>query len=102
MAWESFRIGSGTLQMIQELCKPVWVVQKQPANHCLKPCSPAVGGSFSRARTTPGAVATATDEIQFIRLKQFVLLQPGEESGLGIGSHVGDNSTMQGIGPSGP
>ena len=90
------------IQMIKDLCQPDWVVQKQPANHCLKPCSPAVGGSFSRARTTPGAVATATDEIKFLSLKQFVPLQPGEESGLGIGSHVSDNSTMQCIGPSGP
>ena len=29
-------VGSGLLQVIEELRKPGWIVQKQPAHHCLK------------------------------------------------------------------
>lgn len=108
--WGSWRVvrsdryGSGTIKMVEDLCQPDWVVQKQPANHCLKPRSPAVGGSLSGTWTTSCTVATATDEIKFLSLEKFMLLQPGEESGLGIGSNVSDDSPMEDIRPprSGP
>ena len=98
----SDRDGSGTIQMIEDLCQPDWVVQKQPANHCLKPRRPAINRSFSRARATSGTVAAATHEIKFLSSKQFVLLKPGEKSGLGVSSDVSNNSPMQCLCPSGP
>ena len=97
MAWESFRIGSGTLQMIQELCKPVWVVQKQPANHCLKPRGPAINRSLGTTGATTGAVATSTHPVQLVIVEELLIFQPGQCSGLGICTYISDNRFMEGI-----
>ena len=97
MAWESFRICSGTLQMIQELCKPVWVVQKQPANHCLKPCGPSINRSIGTTGPTTGVVATATHPVQLFIAEEMLLFQPGQCSGLSIGTYISHDRFMQGV-----
>ena len=78
MAGKLLRIGSGALQMIQELCKPVWVVQKQPANHCLKPRGPAINRSISATGATTGAVTAATNPVKLFIAKKLPLFQPPE------------------------
>ena len=97
MAWESFRIGSGTLQMIQELCKPVWVVQKQPANHCLKPRGPAINRSIGTTGATTGVVATPAHPVQLFIVEELLLFQPGQCNGLGICTHISDDSFVESV-----
>ena len=97
MAWESFRIGSGTLQMIQELCKPVWVVQKQPANHCLKPRGPAINRSIGPTGATTCVIATTAHPIHLDIVEELLLFQPGQRSGLGICTHISDDGFVEGV-----
>ena len=97
MAGKLLRIGSGALQMIQELCKPVWVVQKQPANHCLKPRGPAINRSLGTTGATTGAVATSTHPVQLVIVEELLLFQPGQRSGLGICTHISYDGFVEGV-----
>ena len=88
-------VGSGLLQVIEELRKPSWVVQKQPANHCLKPCGPSINGRISATRTTACTVAATTHPIKFLSIQEFTVFQPGQKPRLGIGPDIGHNSPVQ-------
>ena len=59
-------VGSGLLQVIEELRKPGWIVQKQPAHHCLKPCGPSINRSVCTPWTPTGTVAAPTDQVEFL------------------------------------
>ena len=95
-------VGSGLLQVIEELRKPGWIVQKQPAHHCLKPCGPSIDSGISPPRTTPCTVATPTHQIKLLTIQEVAVFQPREESGLGISADISHNSPVQLIGPTGP
>ena len=58
-------VGSGLLQVIEELRKPGWIVQKQPAHHCLKPCGPSINRSVCAPLPPPGTVATSPPQLEF-------------------------------------
>ena len=94
-------MGSGPLQVIKELSKPVWIVEKQPANHCLKPCGPAIDRCIPASRTSTCTVSPAAHPVQLLIAKEMVLLQPIETSGLGISTHSGHHSPVQIIEPPG-
>ena len=94
-------VGSGLLQVIEELSKPGWIVQKQPANHCLKPRGPSIHSGLGSARTTACTVATPTDQIEFLGVQELTVFQPSQQTGLGIGANIGHNSTMQMVGTAG-
>ena len=87
--------------MVKELGKPVWVVQKQPANHCLKPCGPPINRGLGTARAPTGTVAAPTHPVLFLLVQQLFLLKPGQHCGLGIGANVSNNSFVQSIRSSG-
>ena len=88
-----FRRLFGASQLIQELRKAVWIVQKQPANHCLKSSGLAIGRCISRTRTAAGAVAATTNQ------SLFLVVEPGlktlQRTGLSVRSHFGHDGTMQ-------
>ena len=94
-------VGSGLLEMIEELRKPGWIVQKQPAHHCLKPCGPSINSSISAPRTTTCTVSTPTHPIVFLVFQQFPFFQDGKKPGLGISADIGHNGPMQLIGTAG-
>tara|TARA_Y100000746_G_scaffold38534_1_gene28793 strand:- start:1622 stop:1873 length:252 start_codon:yes stop_codon:yes gene_type:complete len=83
--------------LIKELSQPDWVVQKQPANHCLKPCGPSIHSSISSPRTTPRTVATPSDQIKLLSVKQALLFKPRQEIRLSIGANLGHDCLVQGI-----
>ena len=85
--------------MIQELCKPVWVVQKQPANHCLKPRGLAIGRWVSTPGTPPRTVAPTTHQISFLVSEQG--LKSSESSGLGISPDLSHHRFVQVLGSTG-
>ena len=93
-------VGSGLLQVIEELRKPGWIVQKQPAHHCLKPCGPCIHSRISSPRTAPGTVATPSDQIELLRVEQTLLFKPGQKVRLSIGTNLCHDSLMQRIGSS--
>jgi hypothetical protein len=83
--------------LIEELSQPDWIVQKQPANHCLKPCGPSIHRSISSPRTTPRTVATPSDQIKLLDVKQAFLLEPSQQVRLSIGANLSDDRLMQRI-----
>ena len=83
--------------MIQELCKPVWVVQKQPANHCLKPRGPAINRSISTTGPTTGVVATATHPVQFVIVQKLLFFEPSQCSRLGIRTDISHDCFVQDV-----
>ena len=87
--------------MIKEIGQPSWVVEKQPANHCLKPRGPSIHSGLGSARTTACTVATPTDQIEFLGVQELTVFQPSQQTGLGIGANIGHNSTMQMVGTAG-
>ena len=95
-------VGSGLLQVIEELRKPGWIVQKQPAHHCLKPCGPSIDSRIRTPRTTTCTVATPTDQIKLLIIQEVAIFQPGKEPGLGVSADISHNSPVQLIGPTGP
>ena len=95
-------VGSGLLQVIEELCKPGWIVQKQPAHHCLKPRGPSINSGISTPRTTACTVAAPTHQFKFLVIQEFTVFKPGEKPGLGIGADISHNSPVQLIRPTGP
>ena len=88
-------VGSGLLQVIEELRKPGWIVQKQPAHHCLKPCGPSIHSGISAPRTTACTVVTPTHPIQFLGIQEFTVFQPAEEPRLSISADIGHTSPME-------
>jgi hypothetical protein len=86
--------------LIEELSQPDWIVQKQPANHCLKPCGPSIHSSVGSSRTTPRTVTTPSDQIKLVIVKQILLFKPRQKIRLGISANLGDDSLMQRIGAS--
>ena len=59
-------VGSGLLQVIEELRKPGWIVQKQPANHCLKSCGPSINRSVCTPWAPTGTVTAPTHQVEFL------------------------------------
>jgi hypothetical protein len=86
--------------LIEELSQPDWIVQKQPANHCLKPCGLSIHSSIGSSRTTPRTVTTPSDQIKLVIVKQILLFKPRQKVRLGISANLGDDSLMQRIGAS--
>jgi hypothetical protein len=84
--------------LIEELSQPDWIVQKQPANHCLKPCGPSIHSRVGSSRTTPRTVTTPSDQIKLVIVKQILLFKPRQKIRLGISANLGDDSLMQRIG----
>ena len=88
-------VGSGLLQVIEELRKPGWIVQKQPANHCLKPCGPSINSSVRAPWTPTGTVAATTNQSEFLCTEEFRVFQPAQQAGLGVSTDIGHNGPMQ-------
>jgi hypothetical protein len=86
--------------LIEELSQPDWIVQKQPANHCLKPCGPSIHCSVGSSRTTPRTVTTPSDQIKLVIVKQILLFKPRQKVRLSISANLGDDSLVQRIGAS--
>ena len=47
----------GVLKVCQQLSKAAGVLEKEPANHCLKPRCPAINAGLAFAGSTAGTVA---------------------------------------------
>ena len=88
-------VGSGLLQVIEELCKPGWIVQKQPAHHCLKPRGPPIDSGIGTPRATACTISATTHQFTFLVIQKFSIFQPGEEPGLGVSTNIGHDSPMQ-------
>jgi len=88
-------VGSGLLQVIEELRKPGWIVQKQPAHHCLKPCGPSINRSVCAPWTPPGTVATPPNQIEFFCTEELAFFQPAQQAGLGVSTNISHDSAMQ-------
>ena len=88
-------VGSGLLQVIEELRKPGWIVQKQPAHHCLKPCGPSIDRSVCAPWPPPGAIAAPPHQIEFLRTEELTFFQPVEKTRLCMSSNIGHNRPMQ-------
>lgn len=88
-------MGSGPLQVIKELSKPVWIVEKQPANHCLKPCGLPIDSRIGATRTTTGTVAPSTDQVLLLCIEDWQ--QPVEGCGLGICANLGHDGFMESV-----
>ena len=88
-------VGSGLLQVIEELRKPGWIVQKQPAHHCLKPCGPSINGGIGAPGTTACTVAATTHPIEFLVIQEFTVFQPAEKPRLGVSTNKSHYSAMQ-------
>ena len=91
-------VGSGLLQVIEELRKPGWIVQKQPAHHCLKPRGPSIHSGLSTPRSSACIVAAPTHQVEFLRIQQVTIFQPAQQVGLGISADISHNSAMQIVG----
>ena len=89
------RIRPVRLQRIQELSETGWVVQKQPANHCLKSCRHSINRGIAAPRAATGTVATSTHQVELMVIKQRLKLL--ESPGLSIGTDLIHNRTMQNI-----
>jgi len=81
--------------MIKQIGQPGWVVEKQPANHCLKPCGLPIDSGVSTPWTTPRAIAPAADQVLLLIRQDG--LQTLESLGLSIGANNRHHSLMQGI-----
>ena len=88
-------MGSGPLQMIKELSKPVWIVEEQPANHCLKPCGPAINRSIPTAGTATSTVSPPTHPIELQIGQKLTLFKPGQRRGLRVSTNSRDNGAMK-------
>ena len=84
--------------MIKEIGQPSWVVKKQPANHCLKPCGLSIGRGVSTPGATSCSVAATTHEILLFVGEPG--LQPLESCCLGISPDLRHHSAVQILGPS--
>jgi hypothetical protein len=83
--------------LIKELSQPDWVVQKQPANHCLKPCGPSIHSRVRSPRTAPSTVATPANQIELLSVKQILLFKPSQKVGLSISTNLSHDGFMQHI-----
>ncbi len=79
--------------MVQQLGQPLGVPQKEPANHCLKPCGLGVVGRVSMARSTAGAIAPASHPVAFLGSQQG--FEGLEGLHLGGGPHLGHHGGME-------
>lgn len=88
------------VQMIQKLGKPLGILQKEPAHHCLKSRSPAVAGWI----TAPGAPARPVAALAHQRTLPVVeqWLEPLQRPGLGLGPHLGHHRLVELIRAAGP
>jgi len=92
-------VGAGLFKLIQQLCKPSGVPQKEPAHHCLKSRGPPIDGRIAAPWSTPGPVASPSHPVAFGGAQQW--LQPLKGPGLGFGADLFDNGTMQGVAATG-
>ena len=92
-------LGLGVLQPIQKLRKPLWIVQKQPANHCLKPCGESISCRVGSLGSTPCPIAAATHQIPLLLAQQGIKLSKGLS--LSLSTDPGNNSTMKNISATG-
>ena len=90
------RIRPVRLQRIQELSETGWVVQKQPAHHCLKSCRHSINRCIAAPGATTGAVPTTTHQVELTVIQQRLKLL--ESTGLSISTDLIHNRTVQNIG----
>ena len=64
------RIRPVRLQRIQELSETGWVVQEQPANHCLKSCRHSINRCVATPGAATGTVPTSANQVQFMLIKR--------------------------------
>ena len=83
--------------MIKQIGQPGWVVEEQPANHCLKSRGPSIHRCLRSPRTPASIVPAATDQILFMRIKKLLLLKPLQQAGLGVCPHISHHGTVQGL-----
>lgn len=81
--------------MIKQIGQPGWVVEEQPANHCLKPCGLPIDSCISTPWTTTGTVSPPSDQVLFRRIQKGFQALKG--LCLRISTHNGDNGLMQSI-----
>ena len=89
------REGAGLIQVIEKLRQARWVVQIQPAHHCLKPCGQSIHRGIGSLGSTPSPIAAATDEIAFLVAQHWIKLPKGLS--LSLGADFGNNGTVQHI-----
>lgn len=66
MAEEKIGLRGGLLQLIQKLGQPLWIVQKEPANHCLKSRCLSVGAGIAGPWAPTSSVATAAHPVALL------------------------------------
>ena len=93
-----FRRLFGAVQLIQKLRQAIWIVQKQPANHCLKSSGLSICRGITAAWATTGTVASTPNQGLFLVIEPG--LEPFQRNGLCIGSHFSHDSAMQILGTS--
>ena len=81
--------------MIQQISQPSWIVQKQPANHCLKPCGLPIDSCIGAPGTTTGTVAPSTDQVLLLCVEDWQ--QSVEGCGLGICANLGHDGFMESV-----
>ena len=92
-------VGSGLLQVIEELRKPGWIVQKQPAHHCLKPRGKSINRSVGSLGSAACPIAAATHQIPLLLAQQGLKLSKGLS--LSLGTDPGNNSMVKNISATG-
>ena len=85
--------------MIEKLRQARWVVQIQPAHHCLKPCGESINRCVGSLGSAPCTIAAATHQIPLLLAQQGIKLSKGLS--LSLGTDPGNNSTMKNISATG-
>ena len=90
------RDSAGLIQVIKKLRQSRWVVEIQPANHCLKSCGQSIHRCIGTLGSTTGTVSPPTDKVALL-LPQDRLKLP-QCLGLGLSAHLSHNRAVQYIG----
>ena len=81
--------------MIEKLRQARWVVQIQPAHHCLKPRGESINHCVGSLGSTPCPIAAATHQIPFLVAQQWIKLS--KRLSLSLGTDPRNNCTVKNI-----
>ena len=87
------------IQVIEKLRQARWVVQIQPAHHCLKPCGESINRRVGSLGSTPCPIAAATHQIPLLLAQQGIKLSKGLS--LSLSTDPGNNGTVKNISATG-
>jgi hypothetical protein len=85
--------------VIEKLRQARWVVQIQPAHHCLKPCGESVNSRIGSLGSATGPIAATTHQIPLLLAQDRIKVAKG--LGLCLGTDLGHYGAVQHIGTTG-